>query len=300
MKNNILHGEKISAINPSTESFNVIVGHFGYEKTLPTKELITSEEYHTFRLHYVIKGSVLYGFNGQERKVKKNSCFLLSPKSASYYKTNPKDPAIIFWVSYSGLEALRVTELMGFNENAAGVIVLNAKQGNAMTALMSNALKPTSTNLTDIVLLKNFTGIVELLTTSEKIETLRKPERKSPSSHIEKALKYIETNYANPYLSIEDVASSIPIHKNYLSLLFKTSLGVTFTQYLTQKRIEQATVLLKSTDYTVSKISNAVGYFDQLYFSKLFKKFNKLSPSAYRKTVSINSKNATPPHLYKA
>lgn len=301
MKENIFYGEKSSVINPSTEPFGIIVGHFGYERTLPTKEVVTSEGYHTFRLHYIVKGSVFYSYNGKEKRIKRNSCFLLSPQSVSYYKTNPKNPAVIFWTSYSGMEALRITELMGFTEDAEGVIVLSAKQKNAMLSLMSNALKPTSTGLTEIVLLKNFTSIVEFLATTGTNETLQKIKQpKMPSSHhIETALKYIEMNYSNPYLSLEDVASAIPIHKNYLSLLFKKSLGVTFTQYLTQKRIEQATVLLKNTDYTISQISNSVGYVDQLYFSKLFKKFNKLPPSEYRKNISLKQKDDTPPRRYR-
>ncbi len=294
MKNDVLYNERFSVINPSTDPFNIIVGHFGYEKTLPTKEPITSEEYHTFRLHYVVKGSVIYGYNKQKRIVKKNSCFLLSPKSDSYYRTNPEDPATIFWVSFSGLEALRIIELMGFNENSAGVILLSAAQSNAMKNLMSDALKPVSPDLTDIVLLKNFISVTELLAASKKNKSPDNAKRASPSSHIEKALKYIEKNYANPYLSIDDVALSIPVHKNYLSLLFKNSLGVTFTQYLTQKRVEKAIVLLKNTDYSISRISGSVGYADQLYFSKLFRKFNKMSPSEYRKTVSRNDKNDAP------
>ena len=193
---------------------------------------------------------------------------------------------------------------MGFTEDAEGVIVLNAKQKTVMLSLMSNALKPTSAGLTEIALLKNFTSIVEFLATTGTNETLQKIKQpKMPSSHhIETALKYIEMNYSNPYLSLEDVASAIPIHKNYLSLLFKKSLGVTFTQYLTQKRIEQATVLLKNTDYTISQIANSVGYVDQLYFSKLFKKFNKLPPSEYRKTVSLKQKDDAlppPPRRYR-
>lgn len=67
MKENIFYGEKSSVINPSTEPFGVIVGHFGYERTLPTKEVVTSEGYHTFRLHYIVKGSVFYSYNGKEK-----------------------------------------------------------------------------------------------------------------------------------------------------------------------------------------------------------------------------------------
>ena len=57
-------------------------------------------------------------------------------------------------------------------------------------------------------------------------------------------------------------------------------------QYLLTIRMNNAASLLESTDYSMAEISAIVGYDNPLYFSRLFKKQNRVSPSEYRKLVS--------------
>ena len=66
---------------------------------------------------------------------------------------------------------------------------------------------------------------------------------------------------------------------------FKDFTGVTPMHYILALRIANAQSLLENTDYTVAEISRLVGYEDQLYFSRLFKKQNGLSPSQFRRQV---------------
>ena len=56
-------------------------------------------------------------------------------------------------------------------------------------------------------------------------------------------------------------------------------------QYILALRVVNAQNLLENTDYTVAEISRIVGYEDQMYFSRLFKKQNGVSPSLFRKQV---------------
>lgn len=277
----VLSSQRRSVINPATDALNIIVGHYGYEQTKPKKEAVSSSDYHTFRLHYIVKGSVFYYLNGTEKKLSNNTCFLLSPQTKSFYKTNPKNPAVIFWVSFSGIDALNLTDIMGFS-NSNSALELTSPYKKRLISLMQDNFKMPAEEIIPVVLLKNFLGIVELLAEfSDSQNYNNKIHYKN--AYIELAVKFIEENYNKPSLSINDAALYVSVHKNYLSALFKNNLGVTFTQYLTQKRIEQATILLKTTNYSVSDIATMVGYLDQLYFSKIFKKLNNLSPLQYRK-----------------
>lgn len=54
-------------------------------------------------------------------------------------------------------------------------------------------------------------------------------------------------------------------------------------KYILHKRIERAKELLCVTDAGIFEISNSVGYEDQFYFCRIFKKMTNLSPSEYRK-----------------
>lgn len=66
---------------------------------------------------------------------------------------------------------------------------------------------------------------------------------------------------------------------------FKEFTGHTPMQYILALRVVNAQNLLENTDYTVAEISRIVGYEDQMYFSRLFKKQNGVSPSLFRKQV---------------
>ena len=102
------------------------------------------------------------------------------------------------------------------------------------------------------------------------------------STYVEKAEKYIETNYSYP-VTVEDVAAYVGISRSHLFRSFQTYLGKSPKEYLSEYRIKQACHLLKETGLSVSAIAYSVGFENNLYFSKAFKKQKRVSPSEYRK-----------------
>lgn len=98
---------------------------------------------------------------------------------------------------------------------------------------------------------------------------------------LSEAMNYIRRNYNND-LSLEKVAQSIYISPYYLSHLFKEELNITFVEYLTMVRVEEAKKLLSDPSMSILAIASEVGYEDASYFSKVFKKTTGLSPNQYR------------------
>ncbi|NLU36327.1 MAG: helix-turn-helix transcriptional regulator [Clostridiales bacterium] len=84
------------------------------------------------------------------------------------------------------------------------------------------------------------------------------------------------------------MAEKIYISPYYLSHLFKEELGITFLEYLTRIRMEEAKKLLMDRSLTILDISLRIGYDDPGYFSKVFKKKIGVSPSQYRKQTSMS------------
>lgn len=101
------------------------------------------------------------------------------------------------------------------------------------------------------------------------------------SDLIKKAFSYISKHYSET-LSLEDVAGYVHLNPAYFSTLFKQSSGSSFKEYLNMIRIEESKHLLSSTDYAIIDIAVAVGFEDQSYFSKVFKKYTGLTPRQYR------------------
>lgn len=104
----------------------------------------------------------------------------------------------------------------------------------------------------------------------------------------EKAKKYIDENYHDHNLRVEDIAFNVFVHESYLRLLFKKHIGITIGQYLTETRMERAKDLLRNSNLSYADISQKTGYNDAAYFSKCFKKHYKVSPSEYRKSIILN------------
>ncbi len=92
--------------------------------------------------------------------------------------------------------------------------------------------------------------------------------------------EYVENNYASD-IYFSNFANELNISKNYLSNVFKKATGSSFTNYLTNFRIEKAKELLKSNAYLVCEVCEMVGYNDSAYFSRIFKQTAGVSPMEY-------------------
>lgn len=101
------------------------------------------------------------------------------------------------------------------------------------------------------------------------------------SELIKKAMLYISEHFNTP-LTLEEVAAYVHLHPSYFSTLFKSSTGSSFKEYLNMVRIEESKRLLSNTDYSIIDIAVAVGFEDQSYFSKVFKKYTGLTPKQFR------------------
>lgn len=98
---------------------------------------------------------------------------------------------------------------------------------------------------------------------------------------IYKLSSYVKNNYQSK-LSLSDAAAHVYLSRSYLSKLLKDELGCTFTEYVNAIRIAKSKELLKNSDLPLVDISNTVGFEDQSYFTKVFKKTTGVSPGKYR------------------
>ncbi len=99
---------------------------------------------------------------------------------------------------------------------------------------------------------------------------------------LQKAMDFINENFADAELSLNRVAKEINISPNYFSAVFSQEVGQTFTEYLTNCRMEEARRLLRGSSMRSSEIAEAVGYKDPHYFSFLFRKIQGCTPRDYR------------------
>jgi len=98
---------------------------------------------------------------------------------------------------------------------------------------------------------------------------------------LERTLHYINSHYTEK-ISLEDAASYAALSPAYFSKIFKEEMNCSFTIYINRIRIDHAKTLLRTTPCTLIEISGLVGFEDQSYFSRVFKRILGIAPDTLR------------------
>lgn len=124
------------------------------------------------------------------------------------------------------------------------------------------------------------TSALETIFESAQASEKRQGEYKD---EIDKAIKYIHQNYHRK-ISLASLADYVNLSSGYLCRLFKAEVGISVTNYINELRMKKAMELIKKQEKEVSlkEIAISVGIDDQLYFSRLFRKYYGMAPSEYK------------------
>ena len=104
------------------------------------------------------------------------------------------------------------------------------------------------------------------------------------SAPVRRVLETIALNYSQT-LSLAQLAEKACLSESYLTKAFKKEVGVSVFQYLAQFRCREAAELLRGTELPIQDVSSYVGYDDNNYFVKVFKKQYGMTPSEYRASL---------------
>ncbi len=99
---------------------------------------------------------------------------------------------------------------------------------------------------------------------------------------IARARFYIDRHYTDPDLMLKDAAAEASMSCSRFSTVFAREVGSTFTEYVTNLRVQKARSLLAGTALRIAQIAAAVGYNDPHYFSWIFRKVSGCTPTEYR------------------
>lgn len=107
------------------------------------------------------------------------------------------------------------------------------------------------------------------------------PVARTGHKEVDKLIDYMEANYRS-IISLRTLAGQVAMDEKYISTLFKKKTGVNVIHYLHQLRIAEARRRLEQSSLSVSEIGLQVGYENDNYFIKIFKRFTGVTPNTYR------------------
>lgn len=181
-------------------------------------------------------------------------------KAAEIIKGNNKDRIIIMVTAHDDFELVRKALVLGVND-----YILKPVKPREIIDIVKNIIVNYKINDDD----ENMDKEVIL---EEYIEE---------NTPIEKALKYIDENFKEN-INLNTIADICNLSSCYFSKLFKREVGVNFSQYLKNKKIQYAKKLLKNTEIPILNIAIDLGFEDCGYFIRVFKNIEGITPKKYR------------------
>ncbi len=248
----------------------------GYERCHPGYQWGPGVRDH-YLIHHIICGRGCYRMEGREYHLEAGDTFLLFTQLESSYRADEEDPWEYAWVGFAGNDAYAMIANTDFSMERPVLCQSDISDGlverlQAIYGANGNAFQ-------DAV---SMTGALYTL-----MGFLMKHSRggKKPAdlqaAYVERAKQYIAEQYSYP-ITVEDVACYIGVSRSYLFRLFQGAMHQSPKEYLLEYRIRQACQLLNRADLPVGSIAHSVGFEDNLYFSKVFKKYKCCTPSEYR------------------
>lgn len=118
--------------------------------------------------------------------------------------------------------------------------------------------------------------------------------RVSQRESLQRVIRYVRENLDRG-IALNDAAAAAFLSPNYLAHLLKKETGKTFTELVTERRLERARELLANTDMRIGDVAGAAGFEDMAYFSRRFRQWFQQSPRAFRDSVRSRGRPLDPP-----
>jgi AraC family transcriptional regulator len=119
---------------------------------------------------------------------------------------------------------------------------------------------------------------------SSNSPSIDQPNGGLPRSRLNRALEFIEANLDRD-LHLDELAKACGFSSFHFAKLFKQSTGASPHQYVLQRRLERAKVLLRTPGLSLSQISLEAGFADQSHLTNIFRRFLGVSPAKFRASL---------------
>lgn len=231
----------------------------------------------SFLLIYTYAGSGKLDYNGQSFLLQKSDAFLIDCREPHHYRTECATWKHCVLHFYGNPGEYLYKDLV--KENGCLFRPEPAEDFQCRLEHLLNAyvsVSPYREYQVSALLNQLF---VSLLTESK---SYTKSQQNMPDQ-LKYLVYYINNNYTQD-LSLEFLSDFFDISKYHLCRSFKKYMGFTLNDYITQLRLDRTKELLKTTALPANKIGFMVGFNDENYFYRLFKKHIGVSPHKYRKS----------------
>ena len=273
--------ESVFSIFPNENFVDLSLYQYGMEQCPPAYSFGPATRNH-YLFHYVLSGTGRLMANdsrgiSHEYQIRSGEGFMIFPRQINTYIADPKLPWEYIWIEFDGMRAREIIETAGLSPDHpvyhASYKDLRENMKDEMIYIAEHH------DATPFHLMGHLYLFIDYLSRSSSSQITASGRVRD--FYIKEALNYIEQNFQND-ISVENIASFCGLNRTYFGRIFKETVGKSPQQFLLSYRMAKAAELLKLTELSISDIGNAVGYPNQLHFSRAFKNVYGVSPREWR------------------
>ena len=301
--------EVIFSVFPVENFVDLGLYQFGWEHCDPSHSFGPAARNH-YLFHYCLSGTgQLYAENNKKEskvfQIKSGQGFMIFPHQVCTYIADHEIPWEYVWIEFDGMLAPEILRMSGLtieepiytsNDRILSRVMLDAMMEmakpdrdaeyyNAATGELSQRPLVGVSEETQFYKMSKLYLFADCLARTSASAKRGHSDGSMADYYLQKSFTYIEHNFQDP-ITVESIAAQCNIHRNRLLKIFKDKIGKGPQAYLMEYRMSKAAQLLITSNLSVNEIGNAVGYPNQLHFSRAFKNIYGVSPRQYKERVA--------------
>ncbi|NLM11830.1 MAG: AraC family transcriptional regulator [Clostridiaceae bacterium] len=229
-------------------------------------------------LIYCTKGEGFVIINGKKTRICRNTLLIIPKNLPHIYGSNDENPWDIYWAHFKGELDSHFIQ----NSNTITLIDVPISSLPVLTHLFDDIFDALSRGSVVNNIIYASYSFSYFMATALFIPYNKYDFKDKKTMYVENSIEFMKKNI-DKKLTLYDLTSYNGLSKTQLTDIFNERTGYSPIDFFIRLKIQKACFYLDFTDMAVSEIAEKIGYNDQYYFSRLFKKVMGKSPSAYRR-----------------
>lgn len=236
-----------------------------------------------FYFAYNLAGVTRMVIDGGPRESGAGSAFFYCPNEPQFYWYDETPQIKCYWIHFTGSAAMELLRSSGLTDQRVSALGRAPELCDRIEAIIDEINTPRPDN--EQVAAAQLASL--LAQCGRILKEQHAPYHGGRKSAILDSAECIRKNYSQQ-ISIQQLADDAGMSLNHFSVSFKQLVGKSPQQYLTDYRLQQAIKLICYCDMSIAEIAREIGYLDPMYFSRVFKKHIRVSPTEFLRQQTIS------------
>ena len=232
-----------------------------------------------FILIYCVEGQGEIRIEGNVQSIRADHFFIIPSGMAHAYRSDEHNPWSIYWIHFAGSKSEAFTRFAG---QPLSIDRSKTSRINDRIELFSEIFRNLDRGFSTEALEYVNQCLPHLLASFTHLSQFRLIKESGEKDIVAQSINFMLENLTKK-LKLEEIAAETGLSASHFSRLFVNRTGHSPIDYFIQLKIQRACRLIDNSGWSIADVSREMGFDDQFYFSRVFRKVMGMSPNEYRK-----------------